>query len=231
MKLLITSSTKFEVENIANYLKIDISNNNQNFWTTDFLNNRISILVSGIGTFQTMYNLLENLQENEYDFILNIGICGSFTKSLPIGTVVNITEEQFGDFGINNNGNFISMFETKFIDSNIPPFSDGKLINKSYQNKIKIDDNIKNVHSITVNTASGEKEQINNLIKTYNVEVENMEGASFFYVCMKKNIPFLEIRSISNLVEPRNNENWQIMSAVSKLTDAIKIIIFELIKK
>jgi len=230
MKLLITSSTKFEVENIAIFLNIDISDS-QNFWTTEFLNNNISILITGIGTFQTMYNLLENLQENEYDFILNIGICGSFSKSLPIGAVVNITEEQFGDFGINNNGKFISMFDTKFIDRNIPPFSDGKLINKSYQNKIKLDDNIKKVKSITVNTASGEEKQINKLIKIYNVEVENMEGASFFYVCMKKNIPFLEIRSISNLVEPRNNENWQIMTAVSKLTDALKIIIFELIKK
>ncbi len=228
MKLLILSSTKFEAKNIAFFLKIDISGKD-NFFRTNYFNNSISLLICGIGGFQTMYNMLENIESNKYDFIINIGICGSFSKSLPIGSVVNITEEQFGDFGINNRGNYISLFSTKLIDSNLYPFENGKLLNKSFEKFIKLE-NIPAVSSLTVNTASGEKNQIQMLVEKFNADTENMEGAYFFYVCIKKNIPFLEIRSISNLVEPRNNENWQIMLAVKNLTDALKIIIFELIK-
>lgn len=229
MNLLITSSTKFEAENIADFFKIDIPEN-ENFGTTEYFNSRISLLIIGIGVFQTIYNLQEHLHENEYDFILNIGICGSFTEKLPIGTVVNITQEQFGDFGINNNGAFINLFDTKFIDKNEFPFKNGKLINEIYKNFIKLDYNIKSVSSVTVNTTSGEKAQIEQLRTTFNADIESMEGAGFFYVCLRKKIPFLQIRAISNLVEPRNAENWQVMTAISKLSDALKIIVFELIK-
>jgi len=46
-----------------------------------------------------------------------------------------------------------------------------------------------------------------------------MEGAAVFYACKRENIDCLQIRSVSNYVEPRNKENWQIGLAIRNLND------------
>lgn len=49
-----------------------------------------------------------------------------------------------------------------------------------------------------------------------------MEGAAVFYVANQLNIPAIQIRSISNYVEPRDRANWKIQEALSSLSTVIK---------
>ena len=52
-----------------------------------------------------------------------------------------------------------------------------------------------------------------------------MEGAAFLFCCMKENIPCVQIRSISNFVEKRNKDNWNIPLAIENLhKEIIKIL-------
>jgi futalosine hydrolase len=44
-----------------------------------------------------------------------------------------------------------------------------------------------------------------------------MEGAAVLYVAEMLDIPAIQIRSISNYVEPRNRENWKIKEAIENL--------------
>ena len=53
-----------------------------------------------------------------------------------------------------------------------------------------------------------------------------MEGAAFFLACLLSEVPFLEIRSISNFVEPRNREAWDLPLAI----DNLNVALIELIK-
>jgi futalosine hydrolase len=48
-----------------------------------------------------------------------------------------------------------------------------------------------------------------------------MEGAPFFYVCLKERVPFMSLRSISNYVEDRNKENWKMKDAIESLNSAL----------
>jgi len=48
-----------------------------------------------------------------------------------------------------------------------------------------------------------------------------MEGAAFFYVCQLQKIPHIQIRSISNYVEPRNRANWNISLAIKNLNEVL----------
>jgi futalosine hydrolase len=48
-----------------------------------------------------------------------------------------------------------------------------------------------------------------------------MEGAAFFYVCSKENIPFLALRAVSNRVEPRDKAKWNIPLALKNLSDEL----------
>jgi futalosine hydrolase len=48
-----------------------------------------------------------------------------------------------------------------------------------------------------------------------------MEGAAFAYVCAKMKVNAIQIRSISNQVEPRNRNNWNIPLAIKNLNEVL----------
>lgn len=57
------------------------------------------------------------------------------------------------------------------------------------------------------------------LVKKYNPHTESMEGAALHYVCREANIPFIQVRAISNYVGERNKEHWKIKEAIDSLNE------------
>jgi futalosine hydrolase len=53
-----------------------------------------------------------------------------------------------------------------------------------------------------------------------------MEGAAVYFVCNEMNIPVIQIRAISNYIEPRNKSNWDIKKAIKSLEEFINIYKF-----
>ncbi|HNB49323.1 MAG TPA: futalosine hydrolase, partial [Chitinophagales bacterium] len=72
-----------------------------------------------------------------------------------------------------------------------------------------------------VNKVHGNEKTIKVIQEKYNADTENMEGLAFYYVMKLINKPSIEIRSISNYVERRNKDNWQIKNAVDNLNKEI----------
>mgnify|MGYP003759681497 CR=1 FL=1 len=66
---------------------------------------------------------------------------------------------------------------------------------------------------------------IKNVIFKINPDVESMEGAACMMVSERFGIPFLQIRGISNHVEQRNTENWDLSFAISNLNTEVERII------
>ena len=48
-----------------------------------------------------------------------------------------------------------------------------------------------------------------------------MEGAAFMYACLMHDVPFAQIRAVSNVVERRNREAWKIREAIDALGEAV----------
>jgi futalosine hydrolase len=55
-----------------------------------------------------------------------------------------------------------------------------------------------------------------------------MEGAAVFKVCNEFFIPCIQIRAISNKVEKRNKENWNMPLAIRNLNNQVAKIIMKL---
>jgi futalosine hydrolase len=87
--------------------------------------------------------------------------------------------------------------------------------------KIANDLSIPIVNGVTNNTVSGEEELIKRMMNKFSPDIETMEGAAFFYVCLMENVPFAEIRSISNMVAPRDKSKWNIPLAIKNLSDKV----------
>ena len=49
---------------------------------------------------------------------------------------------------------------------------------------------------------------------------ENMEGAAAAHVCALYGVPFLELRAMSNRVEKRDREQWDLVGAVARAQEA-----------
>ncbi len=178
-----------------------------------FSGNEIDILMAGIGTISTTYRLTNALNKTKYDMVMNIGIAGSLNPMLKIGEVENVVTEEFADMGIEKSEKFLTLFETGFIDENEFPFKNG-LLKASSLNQLK---NMKEVHGITTNRSHGNINSIAEIRQKFGADLETMEGAAVFYVCINKGIPCCQIRAISNYVEPRDSSNWDIPLALENL--------------
>ncbi len=212
-KVLIVSATEFEIKPLINNFTFD-SSEKKNIAEFQYNNLKIDILVAGIGICSTTFLLTKTLLENKYDLIINTGICGSFRDDVPIGSVVNVIKDEFADLGITDKNNFHTLFDENLIEKNQFPYKNGTLANNFNNNYLS---KFRKVNGITVNSASGNRYQIEMRKNKYKADIESMEGAAFFYVCLNENLPFIQIRSISNFVEERNKKAWNIPLAVENL--------------
>jgi futalosine hydrolase len=52
-----------------------------------------------------------------------------------------------------------------------------------------------------------------------------MEGAAFAYACRLGGVPYAQVRAVSNVVERRNREAWQIEQAIRQLNETARRIL------
>jgi futalosine hydrolase len=77
------------------------------------------------------------------------------------------------------------------------------------------------VTGVTVNEITTRKERITQLIKKYQPVTETMEGAALHYVCRSMNIPFLQMRTISNYVGERDKSKWMMKESLDNLNQTV----------
>jgi futalosine hydrolase len=193
-----------------------------------FGNIEISLLVAGVGSISTAWALKQWVSVNgKPDMALNAGIAGSYKDEYAIGDVVMPMSDCFADAGIEDNEKFLTLAEAGLVNADEFPFRGGLLFaDNSYLVQMK--SLIKPVRAITVNTATGTEMTREKLVNKFNPDIETMEGATFFYICTKEKIPFLALRAISNMVEPRDKRKWDIGRALDSLTEKVEEVFIRL---
>lgn len=218
MNLLIVAATKLEIKPFLKNINChDIDNMSINSFIYNDLH--IDILITGIGLIFTTFQLTKALNEKKYDLIFNVGIAGSFNRNIQIGDIVNVVSEELADLGIENQKNFQTLFDSGFMAPDTFPFIEGKLKSSAIDNKEL--NTLPKVNAISANTAHGNEKTIKSIHKKFNPDIETMEGAAFFYVCLMEKVNFIQLRVISNYVESRNAEKWNIPLAINNLAQKL----------
>jgi len=174
---------------------------------------------SGIGMLAASFALTKLALEDKPDLIIQVGIAGTFDSSLLLGSVVAIHEETIGDLGVEEDGKWKDLFDLKLEKSSYHPFEKRKLPNQ-WLTKYNLL-GLKEVSGITVNEISTNPERIQKLVKKFNPVIESMEGAALHYVARETNIPFIQIRAISNYIGERDKSNWQMKLAIDNLNQTL----------
>jgi len=167
------------------------------------------VLITGVGMVNTAINLTKELIKSDYDLVINMGIAGSFSDDVKTGDVVEVVEDTFSEIGFENGDKF-----SEFTDFRIKT---------SYSVKSKT--NLRKAKGITINTAHGKEDSITEIVNRINSDIETMEGASVFKVCEELDVSCMQIRAISNNVEIRNKDNWDIDLAIRNLNSEVEKII------
>lgn len=226
MKVLLVASSNSEVKFLRDKLKFVIKINPElisyKLGTLD-----VDILISGHGSVFTAYHLTKTLQSISYDLVINIGIAGSFDYFLELGFVVNVIQDQFADLGVEDKEMFYTLAEKELLDEDSFPFT-GEILRSLGNFEINVVESLIPVKAITVNTLHGKLENIHKVKSKFKCEIETMSGAAFFYVCLMEKVPFLQIRAISNFIEIKKVENWNLQLAINNLTDTTLEILNEL---
>jgi futalosine hydrolase len=187
-------------------------------------NDSTEILVTGVGAHAMAFSLLKRLAVNQVpDLVINAGIAGSFDNKIPVGSVVAVNRDCFGDIGIESPEGFVKLTDTRLSDGNLPPFLNG-YINAHPDTLDKIPPEYYRANGVTCNTVTGTVSTAERLKMLFNPHIETMEGATFFYICARLNLPYLGIRAISNMVEP-GRKSWDIKTAVQRLAESLNEII------
>ncbi len=186
------------------------------------LNENWNVLVTGVGMVQTVFHLSQALQKDEYLRIMNIGLAGAINRNLLLEEVVNVIDDEFAFWGSEDNDDYLSVFDLNLHTADETPFTNRKLVPLPTDFSIAT---YKKVHGLTVQTVTGSSNSLLKLNKYYTADIESMEGAAVFYVANQFGIPALQLRAISNYVEPRNRESWKIKEALTGLIDAVRPLI------
>ncbi|KQS41189.1 futalosine hydrolase [Pedobacter sp. Leaf194] len=197
MKTLVVAATKAELTFLYQHF---------NLQEGDFIEERnFDILITGVGMVATAYALGKHLSY-KYNLVLNLGIAGCFDRQMELGSLVNITHDTFAELGAEDGENFLPITDLGFGEN-------------TFTSESRVEVNLPKVYGVTVNRVSGNEKNIRNLLERLNPKTESMEGAAVLFACQQEKIDCLQIRSISNYVEPRNKDKWKIGLAIKNLND------------
>lgn len=188
---------------------------------------RCTLLHTGIGSVNAAHALTCQLEGQLPDLVVQFGIGGAYVPTgLPIRSVVLAMEEVYGDVGVVTPEGWKPADEIgiPLVHADPPLF-----------NRFPLDPQLVSTAAeicgarcgtfVTVSQCSGVQVVGDALHARFNALCESMEGAAAAHICTLYNVPFLEVRGISNLVEDRQPARWDIPGAADAAQSAlIKII-------
>lgn len=220
MKVLIVSATNFEIQPFVKHITqhshiddVDI------FHYKDY---EITFCYTGIGAVAAAVNITKAIASFQPQLIVQAGIAGIFERTYPLGMLVHVVSEYQADLGaIDPQKGFQDIFDLGIADANDFPY-EYKLINNQSITQLpyKIYQEVKQLKpaiSCTVNQIMGDTTIIDRIPAESDCHVESMEGAALHYAANSFKIPYFQVRSISNYVEPRNKQNWKMKNAIANL--------------
>jgi futalosine hydrolase len=178
----------------------------------------------GLGKVNTAAGLALAIERLEPSSVIQFGIGGAYVNSFAsIGVVMAATHELHIDSGVRTSAGFQDMAQVGF-----PLLAKDE---QTYHNLFPTDKTLTSlfVDTLTVptgifatsETITGTFDEGTVIQERFDVSIESMEGAAAAQVCLALNVPFAEVRGVSNIVGERDKKNWDIPKAVKRVNSVV----------
>ncbi len=185
------------------------------------------VLVTGVGLVETTLHLTVFLTGAGLrpDLVIDFGVAGAYPDGGAQLLDVCLARHEFlGDLAI-------------CAGDRVEPFADGEV---SVVDAVPLDGDLvaragrllaerggltpRIGNFVTVNCTSGSRRRGEVLARRFDGLCENMEGAAVVRVCRHFQVPVLEVRVVSNLVEDRDRSAWRLEEAARKAAAVAELL-------
>jgi adenosylhomocysteine nucleosidase/futalosine hydrolase len=181
-----------------------------------FTHPQVHVEICGIGLTSTAYSISKIIARHKPDWLIMAGIAGAYThSSYKVGDTVLVASEREADLGFFTPTGFTHLSD---LDLDMD-FAVARQLTCPYLSQSSP---LPVAHSNSMNAAMAP------FIKTADVDIENMEGAAFFQVCLAEQQKFLQVRAISNYVDI-NGDDWDFVGSIKQLTEGLNKVVEQLL--
>jgi futalosine hydrolase len=181
------------------------------------------LAVSGVGLVNAAMTAGRHVHRPGVNGVVNLGIAGAYDPDeFPLCSSTYVWQETWPEYGL--------LDDSGAVDPKAIGFPLGEVGGKAVWNRVKLipvnDAATMNLHlpeecgrasSVSVSSVTGTAERAGWLKTACSADIENMEGFALAFAAMQKGLPFLEVRTISNLVGSRYAEDWDLKGALKAL--------------
>jgi len=196
-----------------------------------FANKEVLVAFSGLGKVNAAASAAAILSSYSVARLWMWGSAGAYDlAAVEISDVALASEEILGDEGVATISSWqpLDAIGIPLIDSTVKPFFNRMELElkRSRQllsewERIPLAPRIHVGPFVTVSAVSGSPARARLLFNRYRALCENMEGGAVAQVCLRYQIPFLEIRGLSNWAGDRKKGNWQLSKALNNCQRAL----------
>ncbi|MHB8881042.1 MAG: futalosine hydrolase [Thermodesulfovibrionales bacterium] len=185
--------------------------------------------VSGLGKVNAAHAATLLITAHAPSLLINFGVGGAYPSSgLGIGDVALATEEIYADEGVLLKDGLKTLDEigiplvragSKRYYNEFPLHTgrQGKILDAALARSGNIFPEFRVAAGpfATVSACSGTTKRGRELAQRFKAICENMEGGAVAQICAIHKVPLIEVRGISNLVEDRAREKWDLDAAAA----------------
>lgn len=229
-KIGIIFAMEEEINSMLKYIKIENSYNifNLKFYEGTINNTKVILTTSGVGKVNSARSTQILIDNMKVDLIINVGVAGGITNTLDVCDIViasKLVQHDFDITAFNHEKGYIPDIGV-YIDSDLYLFN----IANEVKNELKDIDY--NIHKGVI--ASGDIFCTSNIMtdkinKKFNALCVEMEGASIAQVCYLSRVPFIVIRSISDV--PNGNNKITYEEFLDKSSNNVSNFVYKMIEK
>ncbi|SDY32319.1 futalosine hydrolase [Evansella caseinilytica] len=184
---------------------------------------RFDVRLAGVGPAAAAANTAHILSGDGYDLVISSGIAGGFAHRAGVGSIVIADKIISADLGAETGDGFLSIDELGFGSATIAVDEYRFAEVAAGMKKSQLP-----VHTgsiLTLSTITGTAATAAHLTARYpDAVAEAMEGFGVAQAAYIFQLPAIEIRTISNLVGPRDRSNWKITEALQLLEQASSLL-------
>lgn len=177
-----------------------------------FKRDDVDTIFGGVGLIASTYSTTKYILTHKPDVMIMAGIAGVYKGSdLKIGDSILVNRERISDLGFFNEHGFKDFSKME--------------LDMDFDKSIEIDcPYIDSEMPFRTGVSNSMNCAMASFVDTDNVDVENMEGAGFFYACNKEGVKFYELRTISNEVN-LTHDDWDYDKSIRNLTTELNRLI------
>jgi futalosine hydrolase len=177
----------------------------------------------GVGKIAATMSLTAALAKQKHDAVVLLGISGAYPdrhvrsglQALQVLDLCMVASEVMADDGVLTPEGFLDLAHLRLGDIGPIP-CDAELTGK-----ISAVIGCGLVTGATVSTGAGADSISQAHALRSGAQVESMEGAAVAAVCRRFEVPFAQLRAISNRTGDRNHSAWDLDGAIAKLDEAM----------